>query len=633
MLSTYNVQVPRRRTRRRNSASSAEPTKLPWSLLLPLLLLSFHLPSSTEAWSSSLSLRLGRSSPLSRHRSTPISITSVLLFSTRSGGQQQQQRGNAISASTARNRTKPKKKPPPPQSNNNNSSSDNKPKSLGEAVQQAETVEELLEVAAQFWLPSDPDLKPHLKAQSIHHEKRQRWAAQWLSKFGDVCLTTTLLNFESNLGVLCQDQRLGRAVLAAAIPYVKIDATTDTDNNQNIKSNDKERRLVREALLGLHTLVGHITSTTKANNKSDDAVHEDIASGVQLLLERAEAMANEFSLQDAIEVRWAARGLEVRLNSILDRAIKKEEQTETIHLTSTFEKLDCRAAELPFDILPMGFDISSPDLVNDESGLDHTDEDAATTMVANNQNVMAGLQESIPFNYDTIVTRQGTGVVERRATAWVAEEGIGALAYSGKLMKPSPMPDLVRSIMRQVETAIDAPSKDFFDCALCNYYPDGETSCRFHTDPEHGTMWERLNVVVSAGNPRRFAFRPIPEVTTWGEWDGGGGKDDNNNTNNNNLPTGTKDDTTNAPVVIRFFPGDIVQMWGTCNDDFYHAVYPESCVPAVLPHQQQQTNAVDVSRVSLVLKRAMVNGSGSKQRRGHSNAGEGRRSRRNRASQ
>ena len=165
------------------------------------------------------------------------------------------------------------------------------------------------------------------------------------------------------------------------------------------------------------------------------------------------------------------------------------------------------------------------------------------------------------------------------------------------------MPTLVRSLAERVETAIDAPHKGFFDCALCNYYPDGDSACKFHTDPEHGTMWERLNCVVSVGNSRRFAFRPIPDETTWNEWDGG---------------LETRQDTATVPAVIRLFPGDIVSMWGECNDLFHHAVYPES--------EDVAANEGPASRrVSLVLKRAIVNGKG---RRGHGLAGEGRRSRR-----
>ena len=71
----------------------------------------------------------------------------------------------------------------------------------------------------------------------------------------------------------------------------------------------------------------------------------------------------------------------------------------------------------------------------------------------------------------------------------------------------------------------------------------------------------------------------------------------------------------NVPAVITLFPGDVAKMWGTCNDDFHHAVYPGQARPGER----------EVSRISLVLKRAIPNGSGL---RGHRLSGEGRRSRR-----
>jgi len=59
----------------------------------------------------------------------------------------------------------------------------------------------------------------------------------------------------------------------------------------------------------------------------------------------------------------------------------------------------------------------------------------------------------------------------------------------------------------------------YFDCALCNpHYPNEESACKFHTDPEHGSFWERLICVVRADNEdvRKFAFRPIPDINAWG---------------------------------------------------------------------------------------------------------------------
>ena len=41
------------------------------------------------------------------------------------------------------------------------------------------------------------------------------------------------------------------------------------------------------------------------------------------------------------------------------------------------------------------------------------------------------LAAALPLRADTIATKSGALVLERRRTAWLAEPGIGALAYSG----------------------------------------------------------------------------------------------------------------------------------------------------------------------------------------------------------
>jgi hypothetical protein len=111
---------------------------------------------------------------------------------------------------------------------------------------------------------------------------------------------------------------------------------------------------------------------------------------------------------------------------------------------------------------------------------------------------------------------------------------------------------------------------------------------------------------VSAGTSRKFAFRPIPDASTWAEWDSLVSK----------IAKNTKDDTSNSPAVTQLFPGDAVLMTGPCNDLFHHAVYASSF------------DDVDASnsRVSLVLKRSLDRGGGKK---GHSLAGQGRRAKRN----
>ena len=66
----------------------------------------------------------------------------------------------------------------------------------------------------------------------------------------------------------------------------------------------------------------------------------------------------------------------------------------------------------------------------------------------------AVLLSTVPYAMERITSRNGDVSSERRGTAWVTEEGVGALAYSGKLMRPSPLPPTVRSVMREVERSL-----------------------------------------------------------------------------------------------------------------------------------------------------------------------------------
>ena len=131
---------------------------------------------------------------------------------------------------------------------------------------------------------------------------------------------------------------------------------------------------------------------------------------------------------------------------------------------------------------------------------------------------------------------------------------------------------------------------------------------------QHGSFWERLTTVVSAGNDdiRKFAFRPIPQMNDWSQWEC-----NDSNTKNNKL---NKRVDGIEPAVIYLFPGDCVKMWGSCNDVFHHAVYG-----AVDDQQSSQKQNNNDGRVSLVFKKAMDRGNG---RRGHGQRGEGRRTRR-----
>ncbi|KAL7489358.1 hypothetical protein ACHAW6_014950 [Cyclotella cf. meneghiniana] len=541
--------------------------------------------------------------------------------------------------------------------------------SLGEAIQLATSVPEYLSIIDKFvWLPSDEGLPPHLRAQAIHHEKRRRWGSQLLEGLGNSALCMwendpkgmlQQLAPVGELRHLWTEKRLLRAILSVAYGF---------DENY-VETPEKEGVWIASALRGLYILSSCIIPISPSQSSSQDEVEAwlNVHRGVSSLVQSADRLLSDerTPMKDTIEVRWAIRGLVARLqvaNTFFpndfftpDQLISKE------RLFFTTPKINTRTSKLPFDILPHCL----PWQIHHSASLEYKGYPT--------QSLVLDLLESIPFNFDTLTTRTGNKVVERRGTAWLADEGIGALAYSGKLMRPAMVPENVRGVMRNIEqwcakqgvgslnhsqTAFfsseespphgnaiptfiefvwnDCTSSDlsflelgqyieqecdgneghqlnsshlvqtFFDCALCNHYPDGNSACKFHTDPEHGSHWHRTTAVVSCGASRRFAFRPIPGISIWSEWESTGSAGTKQ----------TKDETACVPAMIQLFPGDVVLMTGTCNDFFHHAVYASPF----------DDGGSQESRVSLVFKRALDRGGG---RKGHSFAGEGRRARRN----
>ncbi|KAJ1489068.1 hypothetical protein T484DRAFT_1615659 [Baffinella frigidus] len=95
----------------------------------------------------------------------------------------------------------------------------------------------------------------------------------------------------------------------------------------------------------------------------------------------------------------------------------------------------------------------------------------------------------------------------------MADEGIGGLAYSGKIMAPTAFTPLVASVRDKLETI----SGIRFDCCLVNFYPDGDSACAWHSDPDHGRLWSLDECVVSIGETRRFNLRLLPHAAPEGE--------------------------------------------------------------------------------------------------------------------
>eukprot|EP00523_Entomoneis_sp_CCMP467_P002261 CAMPEP_0168747712 /NCGR_PEP_ID=MMETSP0724-20121128/15799_1 /TAXON_ID=265536 /ORGANISM="Amphiprora sp., Strain CCMP467" /LENGTH=600 /DNA_ID=CAMNT_0008795513 /DNA_START=131 /DNA_END=1930 /DNA_ORIENTATION=+ len=569
--------------------------------------------------------------------------------------------GLALSSSSSGSRTPTRRRQQPPSSSSSpkkkkkknrrvvvaapraqpNNNHNNNPPSVGQQIQMASSRDDLLEAATHLWLPTDDGLAPHLRLQQVHHEKRLRWSAQLLAKLGSISIATTttmmmMLNDSHNdNNRLLTDVRFERAVLAAALPF---------ENRIETDRVEKELRYLQEALVGLYNVLSVAALSNNNTNDNDDnsdsdsdgvhryhqlnggggsssgsmmkvVVSDTVRQGLSTMMQRVEHLAHEVALSDAVELYWACRGIQSR---ILEKEGDTSHDSNGIAATrggwAAQPQLQARVERLPFDILPGRLDWNQALRSQD----DHHNSPTIP--------VTQRLQNEIDFCFDTIVTRMGASVTERRATAWIAEEGVGALAYSGKLMPPQPISPVIQNVMRNVEesilSSIDGKENNnqhqyyprpFFDCALCNHYPDAESACKFHTDPEHGTHWERLTCVVAAGAPRRFAFRPIPGQSMWSEWE--------NTDNSNDIVAATQAAKDHVPAVCTVFPGDIVKMDASCNDDFHHSVYAEQS-DAVLGTESQE-------RVSLVLKRAIARSGGQK---GHGIAGQGRRSRRKTAS-
>lgn len=397
---------------------------------------------------------------------------------------------------------------------------------VGQEISTVASLEEAWRIASRFWIAQDAELPPHF-TQAVHIEKRQRWASQLLSKLGNLQTPYD----EDDPGSFVDLSALTRLIQAAAV--------SDDTNNDRV---DKEGAWLLDSLSGIHACVG----------RWDVSMEAETIEALGILLDRVSKL--EYPLDQACQALWAMQGLHARIQSLAYPA------------KIVFED---RVKALPFEIVPLGIQWSK---------------------VCPGEDPCETLLRAIPFQKDIIVTRRGEKVQERRGTAWIAQEGIGALAYSGKLMPPQPLPEVVQQVMRDVEKRLDLSLH--FDCALCNHYADAEAACKFHTDPEHGTMWDRTTVVVAAGSDRTFAFKPIE--TTWKEWDRTSEERDNV----------AYFSEGKAAATVHLFPGDLVVMTSNCNDDFYHAVY---------------AGRNDDPRVSLVLKRAVGNG--------HGLAGQGRRRR------
>ena len=124
--------------------------------------------------------------------------------------------------------------------------------------------------------------------------------------------------------------------------------------------------------------------------------------------------------------------------------------------------------------------------------------------------------------------------------------------------------------VRQLRDRLYVTTSQYYNACLLNWYPNGQSGMRYHSDPDQGTLWDYDTVVVSVGATRRFAFRP-------------------NRSNNIVASAASPPPPPHNFVVLH---GDVTHMWGDCQERFQHTVKNAD--------EKQET----APRVSLVFKRS-----------------------------
>jgi alkylated DNA repair dioxygenase AlkB len=173
---------------------------------------------------------------------------------------------------------------------------------------------------------------------------------------------------------------------------------------------------------------------------------------------------------------------------------------------------------------------------------------------------LSTLTSQVQFKVDAIRTKSNRVVEERRQTAWEGDEGVLPFAYSGKAMPRNSWSPLVEAVRDELVNRIG----QYYDGCLLNFYPDGDSGMRYHSDPDQGTLWDYDTTVVSVGATRRFSFRVLP---------------------------GSDSSVRSQPHNFVVMEGDVTHMFNDCQDRFQHTV-----------KKADGKNAI-AARASLVLKR------------------------------
>ena len=88
-------------------------------------------------------------------------------------------------------------------------------------------------------------------------------------------------------------------------------------------------------------------------------------------------------------------------------------------------------------------------------------------------------------------------------------------------------------------------------------YADGDAACKWHADPEHGSIWSLQQCVVSFGEVRRFNLKSIQT---------GGAKGGSSADKRARMDEGSGEHS------FHVFNGDVIHMFRDCQDRFLHSV-------------------------------------------------------------
>ena len=117
----------------------------------------------------------------------------------------------------------------------------------------------------------------------------------------------------------------------------------------------------------------------------------------------------------------------------------------------------------------------------------------------------------IEIKFDTFTAKRNGILVEcrePRGTAWFSDSG-NTFVYSGKTMYPRALTPNLSVIRDKLEALLSVR----YCSVLVNYYPNGKSGIRYHSDPLYDVdnptkqIWEDDSAVVSVGDSRNFVVR------------------------------------------------------------------------------------------------------------------------------